>query len=238
MSVNKNVIIAPIFDKSFDGVWSDFTRIELLCDRENGLSVSNIDKKRILLGHEVDWKYQKNNFAFAAYDGIEMVGFATGYQENITDMYLHNLYVVPKYKGLGIGKSLLKQSERNATMNADKMTVVSLSEALGFYEKHGYNILNKRNCEKKLPENITGVIPVFESIDWLCNIKINLDIDTVELEQYKNLPMFAYVSLGREIDGVAVKTKIGDTKIWINPNKQGEKDFYEKKLLAALAKVR
>lgn len=238
MFTDKKIIISPVFDQSVGTVWSNFAQIELSCDREYGFSVGPVDKRRILLGYETDWKYEKNNFAFVAYDGIKIVGFATGYQDNKTDMYLRNLYVNPKYKGMGIGKSLLEQSERNAALVADNMTIVSLSGALGFYEKYGYSIRDKSNCEKKLPKDIIGVVPVFKSIDCFRDIKINLDIDITELERNKNLPMFAYVSLGREIDGLAVKTKAANTKIWTNPNKRGMKDFYEKKLLAALAKVR
>ena len=238
MQNKPNIRITPIFDQSVGTVWSDFTRIELSCDREYGFSVNDISKKRILLGHEVDWKCEKNNFAFAAYDGIKIVGFSTGYQMNEKDMYLRNLYVNPKYKGLGIGKALLEQSERSAILKAKKMTVISLFGALGFYEKYGYSIRDKSNCEKKLPEEIIGVVPVFKSIDGLRNVNINLDIDIKDFEQYKTMPMFAYVSLKREIDGLAVNTKTGETKIWTNPNKRGMKDFYEKKLLAALAKVR
>ena len=238
MSVDKKIIISPVFDQSAGNIWSDFTRIELLCDCEYGFSVGTVDKKRILLGHETDWKCKKNNFAFAAYDGIKIVGFATGYQGNETDMYLRNLYVAPTYKGNGIGKALLEQSERHATLVSDKMTIVSLSGALGFYEKYGYSIRDKSNCEKELPENIIGVVPLFESIDSLRDVKINLDIDIMELQQNKNLPIFAYVSLGREIDAIAIKTKTGKDKIFTNPGKSGMTDFYEKKLLAALAKVR
>ena len=237
MSANKNVMIAPIFDQSVGNIWSDFTRIELSCDREYGFDVSTFAKKRILLGHESDWKYRKNNFAFAAYDGIKMVGFASGYQDN-KNMYLRNLYVGSKYKGFGIGKRLLEQSEHYASLISDKMTVISLFGALGFYGKSGYAIRDNSNGEKFLPKSIIGVVPVFKSIDCLRNVKINLDIDTKELEQNGNIPMFAYVSLEREMDGLVVKTKTGDTKIWTNPKKQGMKDFYEKRLLTALEKVR
>ena len=238
MSVNKNIMIAPIFDQSVGTVWSDFTRIELSCDCEYGFDVGAIAKKRILLGHESDWKYEKNNFAFAAYDGIKMVGFTTGYQEKTKDVYLRNLYVAPKYKGFGLGKRLLEQSERYASLITDKMTVISLPGALGFYEKRGYSIRDKSNCEKFLPDEFIGVVPLFKSLGSLRDMKFNLDVDIAEFEQYKNMPMFAYVSLGRKIDGLAIETGASGTKIWTNPTKSGMKDFYEKRLLTALAKVR
>ena len=238
MSANKNITFSPIFDQSVGAVWFNFVRIETLCNLKYGYKVNKETKIDMYNRNVNEWNKQKYCFAFGAYAGDKMVGFVSGYRENKKEMYLHNLYVMPEYEGQGIGKALLEQSERNASMVADTMTIISLEGALGFYEKCGYSIRDKRNCEKKLPKGVIGVVPVFKSIDSLHGAKINVDIDIKEFEQYKNVPMFAYVSLGREIDGIAVKTKAGETKVWTNLAKSGMKDFYEKKLLAALAKVR
>ena len=238
MQNKPNIRIVPIFDQSVGGIWSDFTRIEVACDLKYDYQVDQKTRLYIYNRNAEEWKNQKYTFAFGAYDGKRMVGFASGYRENKQAMYLHNLYVLPEYEGKGIGKSLLEQSERNASLITDKMTLVSLNGALGFYEKCKYDIRDERNCEKKLPKEFIGVVPVFKSIGWFCDVKYNLVIGVSELDQYKNLPMFAYVSLGRAIDGLGIRMPNGEDKIWTNPKKLGMKDFYEKKLLSALAKVR
>ena len=238
MQSKPNIRISPIFDQSVGNIWSDFTRIEVACDLKYDYQVSKETKVYIRNRNAEEWKNQKYTFAFGAYNGKKMVGFASGYRENKQEMYLHNLYVLPEYKGKGIGKTLLEQCERNATLVTDKMMLISLPGALSFYEKHKYDIRDERNCEKFLPKEIIGVVPVFKSIDWLQNVKINLDVDIAEFEQYKNLPMFAYVSMGRAIDALGIRVPDGEDKIWTNPKKSGMKDFYEKKLLNALSKVR
>lgn len=238
MQSKQNIRIVPIFDQSVGGVWSDFTRIEVACDLKYGYNIGKKTRNYVYNRNKEEWKSQKYTFAFGAYDGKKMVGFASGYRENKQEMYLHNLYVLPEYEGKGIGKSLLGQSERNASLITDKMTLISLSGALSFYENRKYNILDECNCEKKLSKEFVGVVPVFKSIGWLRDVKFNLDVDISDLDQYKNLPMFAYVSLGREIDGLALRTADGKDKIWTNPKKLAMKDFYEKKLLSTLAKLR
>lgn len=238
MQSKQNIRIVPIFDQSVGGVWADFTRIEAACDLKYGYNIGKKTRNYVYNRNMKEWEKEKYTFAFGAYVGEKMVGFASGYRENKQEMYLHNLYVLPEYEGKGIGKSLLGQSERNASLITDKMTLISLSGALSFYENRKYNILDECNCEKKLSKEFVGVVPVFKSIDWLRNVKINLDIDTTKLEHDENLPMFAYVSLGREIDGLALRTSTGEDKIWTNPKKLAMKDFYEKKLQSALSKVR
>ena len=238
MQTKPNILITPIFDQSAGTVWFDFLRIETLCHQNYGYKVNKETKIDIYNRNVNEWEKQKYTFAFGAYDGNKMVGFASGYREDQQEMYLHNLYVMPEYKGRGIGTALLEQCEHNARLVTDYMTVVSLNEALGFYEKCGYSIYDKRNCEKKLQKDSIGIIPVFKSIDYFHDVDIGLDGDITELKQCKNLPMFAYTSLGRRIDAVALRSLTGENKIWTNSKKYGMKDFYEKKLLGALEKVR
>ncbi len=238
MSANKNITFSPIFDQSVGSVWFNFLRIETLCNLKYGYKVDTEAKIDIYNRNVQEWKKQKYTFAFGAYNGDKMVGFASGYREDKQEMYLHNLYVMPEYKGKGIGKALLEQCELNATLITDKLTLISLDGSLGFYKKCGYAIRDERNCEKKLPEEIMGGVPVFKSVSWFRNVNINLGINIAELEKYKNVPMFAYVSLNRQIDAVAFRTLAGEDKIYINPKKSGMKYFYERKLLSALAKVR
>lgn len=238
MKAKPEITIVPVFDQSKGDVWSEFTRIEMLCDKITcGYKVGAKDKKRIYDQHVFEWKYEPYNFAFAAYDGDKMVGFASGYRETRQDMYLHNLYVEPEYNGLGIGKNLLAQSERAAALVTDNMTLMSLSGALKFYEHCGYGIHDRRNCEKGLSKEIIGVVPVFKSTGWL-RVKNKTDFDKSFFARYKYAPVFAYVSLGREMDAIAARTPDGEIQMWANEKKRGMKDFYEKQLLRALVKVR
>ena len=237
MQVKPDIRIVPIFDQSVDGIWSDFAHIEMYCHKYvYGFNANKKNVQRIYDRNFEEWEKQEYTFAFGAYNGKKMVGFASGYRENNQEMYLHSLYVLPEYECKGIGKSLLEQSERNASLITNKMTLVSLFGALGFYKKHGYSV--RDNCEKELSKEIIGVVPVFKSLHCLRDVKMNIDANIKDFERYKNLPMFAYVSLGREIDGLGIRTPNGENKIWTNPKKSGMKDFYEKKLLGALEKVR
>ena len=238
MQAQPEIKIIPVFDQRQRGIWRDFTRIEMLCDREKyRCNMNTEDENRIYYGHILNWTGQKNNFAFAAYDGVKMIGFASGYLANSSDMYLQNLYVEPKYNGMGIGGHLLEHAENCANLVAKNMTLISLNGAISFYKQHGYINYDNRNMLKKLPLQILGTIPVFKPMGRL-NAKIKTEFDKAVVKECKNRPVFVYVSQNREIDGIAVKTKSGENKIWLNGAKRSMHDFYQKQLLRALEKVR
>ena len=240
MTKNKiNFEIIPIFDQSADSrIWHDFTEIELKCDSEKyNYHVDDSDRCRIYKSHMYDWTHCKNNMSFAAYSGEQMVGFATAYKEK-SGMYLRNLYVNPSFNGMGIGHQLLDKTEKASALVSDLMELVSLNGAVTFYESHGYTNFDNRTMNKKLPESVIGVVPVFK---WYKSLRaqIKLDVDNSLLIHNKNQPIFVYVAPGREIVGVAVRTTENKDVIWTS-NKNGKEMacFYENQLLKALSKIR
>lgn len=235
MKAKSNIKFVPIFDQSADKIWSEFVRIEMLCDAQYGFEN---EANSIYESHVCEWRTQKYNFAFGAYDGVKMVGFANGYRDGTNGMYLHNLYVDPKYQGMKIGTQLLLQSERAATLYSDKMTLMALKESVAaFYEKYGYHTHNRRYMMKTLPEQVLGVVPVFQPKAKL-KVKIETVFPDIVLEKCKNRPLFIYQAPKGEISGIALKMVDGDDKIWVNQSKRGMCDFYEQQLLRALSKVK
>ena len=238
--MQQDIRIVPIFNQMKNPkIWTDFTRLEMLCDTvKYGYSVDNSDKKRIYDGHVNDWKNEKYNFAFAAYDDKIMVGFVNGFIENRSEMYLRNLYVNPQYNGIGIGKRLLEQSERAANLIVSNMSVRSLSGAVSFYADCGYETPDDRYMLKKLPHSLIGVVPVFKTMLGGMRAKIKAPYDKKILRQCKNQPIFVYVTPDREIDAVAVQTPDKEITIWTNEHNRGMADFYRKQLLRAFEKIK
>jgi len=231
--------IVPIFDQSTKpGLWHDFTELEIKCDSEKyGYNVDDTDRQRIFKSHMYDWANCKHNMAFAAYHENKIVGFATAYKESKTEMYLRNLYVLPQYEGMGIGRSLLEKVERASRLVAKNMNVTSLNGALSFYESRGYTNFDNRNMTKKLPKSLIGVVPVFQWYKFL-KLKMKVDVDHSLLIHNWYQPIFVYVSPDQEIVGVGVRTKEGKDITWAD-NEEGRDMmvFYKSQLLKALSKV-
>lgn len=240
MQNKTEIIISPIFNQKKD-FWQDFVRIEGLCYAQQGFSLSDEEARNMIQSFENQWKNVKCNFAFAAYNGAQMVGFANGYRENKFDMYLHNLCVDPKYQGYGIGTDLLKQSEKAAQLKTQNMTVVvSRPEEIGFYKKHGYTNYDNRNLLKKLSGQMVGPVPVFGSFSGL-KPKVNIRTfrgegfskDKIKQYNLKRIhPLFVYVTPRYEIEAVAFRTPDSDDMMWYNDS------LFGRQLEKALAKVR
>ncbi len=236
----KDIKIVPIFDQMANPkIWSDFTRLEMLCDTvKYGYRTGDDDRNRIFASHMYDWTHERYNFAFVAYDEKAMVGFANGFLENRSEMYLRNLYVDPQYNGLGIGKRLLEQSERTANLIVPSMSVISLNGAISFYEGRGYESPDNRYMLKKLPHNIVGVVPVFKNMLGGMRAKMMAPYDKQAVRQCVNQPVFVYVTADREIDAVGIRMPDKEIKIWTNEHKHGMVDFYKNQLLKAFEKVK
>ena len=240
MQDKPEIIISPIFDQK-KNFWENFVRIEGLCYAQQGFSLSDKEVRDMIQSFENQWKTVKYHFAFAAYDGAKMVGFANGYRENKSDMYLHNLCVDPEYQGYGIGTDLLKQSEKAAQLKTQNMTVVvSRPEEIGFYKKHGYTNYDNRNLLKKLSGQMVGPVPVFGSFSGL-KPKVKMwsfrgeGFSKDKIKQYnykKNQPLFVYVTPKYEIEAVAFRTSDFGDKIWYNDS------LFRRQLEKALAKAR
>jgi len=238
--------VVPVFDQVADSnLWFNFAKIETKCNTEKyNYHFDRYVKSRIRKEHEYSWEHFKNNIAFVAYHSNKMLGFATAYKIGDKKMYLRDLYVDPKYNGMGIGKSLLDKTERAASLVADSMEIVSLEGAISFYKEQGYS--HPEDCEDKesrglvktLSKPVVGAVPVFK---WQRKFlaKMNINVDNALLVGCKHLPIFAYLSINREIDGVAVRLPDGEKLVWVN-EKNGAPmiPFYKNELLRAISRVR
>ena len=229
MKAQPDITILPVFDQSVGNIWADFARVQKTCCFYDSYDIYESQKKK--------WELHDYNFAFAAYDGLKMVGFASGYMYDSDCMYLQDLYVEPEYQGMKIGSQLLKQSERAAAIVARSMSASTTEEPVAdFYEKNGFTNYDCRNMLKYLPKKIIGVVPVFKprALKPVSKVEFNKKI----VKQCKHKPIFIYVNDKYEIDGIAVRTPDNEDKIWVNKDKVGMKDFYAKRLLKALSNVR
>lgn len=64
---------------------------------------------------------------------------------NKADYYISNIAIYPRYRGLGLGKRIMIQAEKNAKKMGAKNMVLDVEKdnlkAIGFYEKQGYKII-------------------------------------------------------------------------------------------------
>lgn len=241
MQIKPEIKIVPVFDQASDTkIWSDFARLELLCRKVeyNCEEEKGYNAQVIMNGHKRTWEENKS-IAFAAYDGKKMVGFAKCHStEDKKEIYFSNLYVDPQYKGLGIGKQLLRQRERAAALFYYYVSLEALNEkVVPFFEKQGYKNENNRYMRKDLPEHMVGVVPVFKALCGL-RAKIKVDYDKELVKQCKNQPLFVYVTYTGEIDAIAARTPDKSVHVWTNQHKRGMSEFYEKLLLSAMSNVK
>lgn len=81
-------------------------------------------------------------------DGGDIVGFVMcgleqgDYEQTVTRGMVHNLFVVPSYRGRGVGSALLERAEAAlAAFGADVFALEAMADnadARRFYERHGY----------------------------------------------------------------------------------------------------
>ena len=138
----------------------------------------------------------------------------------------------------------MNKVERAASLVADSTEIVSLEGAISFYKEQGYNWSENsededgRNLVKSLSKPVVGSVPVFK---WQRKFlaKMNVNVDNALLVGCKQLPIFAYMSMKRGIDGVAVRLPDGKNIVWVN-EKNGAPmiPLYKKDLLRAISRVR
>jgi ribosomal protein S18 acetylase RimI-like enzyme len=90
----------------------------------------------------------------------------TFYHREEIRLYVHQLYILPQYQGLGLGKQLMKfAAERAKTFNLDRVwlgVMVENSPALLWYQKMGFQIVEKEpfTMGKTNVDHYVGYVPV------------------------------------------------------------------------------
>ena len=223
--------IVPIFNPD-ETVCKDFERVELSCDDYLG-RVYKEEYRQQCSTYHMEIKQEESAFAFAAYYKNQMIGFSDGYVSDDV-MNLDSLFIHPMYHGFGVGGKLLKKVERSAGLVKSNIELMPLVNAIGFYQRWGYNY-NKDGIHliKRLPEPDFGVIPVFEWSDEL-QAKLNVKIDSDLLKQSTKQPMFVYVGKNKCIDGVAVRLQNGEQYIKLNNQQKSLEKYRRLELSCAL----
>ena len=207
-----NIKIFPIFNQSAPGVWHSFLRIQSAAMRHvynYKMTSLDLDIARQFL--EQDWRRISYNFAFAATDGTDMVGFIQGACCNNVAQ-IQNLYVMPKFMSKHVGGRLLNRAERVGALNAKKIELVSLVKAEGFYEHNGYNrVMAGSNSFVKKIQTVPrcDVLPVFyptPNIIRACRriaTDNNQEFNTRVIKENR-LPMFVYMNIESNISAFSV----------------------------------
>lgn len=109
---------------------ADFNRIQELNSEEgwNNLVEKNEDTKQA-------WENSNVSFVVEA-EGDGVVGYIRGFTDTRISLYICELLIDKKYRGLGIGKDLLQHVHRLYPKTRIEMLASSTSRS--FYEEQGY----------------------------------------------------------------------------------------------------
>lgn len=104
-------------------------------------------------------EYFEENESWVALDGTRLIAFYT-LQEKNENVWLENLWVLPKYIGKGIGKRLFLHAIEIALQRGYKVLQLEADpNAAGFYEKMGMYQIGERRSEV---EGQPRILPVME----------------------------------------------------------------------------
>ena len=103
--------------------------------------------------------FERGDMFWVAVDEDDRVIGCVGYSktENLSEAFLHRLYVKASKKRSGIGTALLKTAEEYMRNKGISVSLVQLGEpkeqwveSYSFYPKHGYNEIKPRYMRKDL----------------------------------------------------------------------------------------
>jgi ribosomal protein S18 acetylase RimI-like enzyme len=81
------------------------------------------------------------------YDGDRQVGFARAFTDGVSLVYLADVYVLPEYRGRGLGLQLLREMVENGPY-AELRWILHTRDAHGLYRKVGFGEPSERVMEK------------------------------------------------------------------------------------------
>ena len=103
--------------------------------------------------------FDRGDMFWIAVDDEDRVIGSIGYSrtENVSEAFLHRLFVKPSYKRKGIGTALLQTAEEEMRKQGILVSLVHLGEpreqwfeSYAFYPKHGYREMKPRYMRKNL----------------------------------------------------------------------------------------
>lgn len=102
----------------------------------------------------------------AEYDDVIAGYEKTYYNEKENRLYVHQLYILPVYQNLGLGKKLIKSAaERAKSLGLDKIwlgVMIKNEPAIAWYKKMGYKIVENTpfTMGKTTVNHFVGFIPI------------------------------------------------------------------------------
>ncbi|WP_458415361.1 GNAT family N-acetyltransferase [Schinkia sp. CFF1] len=101
---------------------------------------------------------------------MEQVGFARIVTDLATFAYLCDVFVVSKFRGLGLSKWLMSVIVNHPDLESVRRMLLVTFDAHTLYAKYGFQLLDKPNQFMQRIQNQTNIIPYFidENKDDVC----------------------------------------------------------------------
>jgi GNAT superfamily N-acetyltransferase len=81
------------------------------------------------------------------YDRDRQIGFARAFSDGVSLVYLADVYVLPEYRGRGLGTELVREAVENGPL-AGVRWILHTRDAHGLYEKVGFGAPSERVMER------------------------------------------------------------------------------------------
>lgn len=219
--------VIPIFNQdnprlwqSCAGIWAAAVLTPSATSQERQNETINM---HIVL--DLEYRTNKSNLVFGAWDGQNMVGFIQGSCDNNTAIG-NRMAVLPQYQSRHIGRTLLSNFERAAALDSKYISLMSLESAKNFYLHRAYHTTGEYEFIKDIRYVASCcVIPVFHIPSWLnpiCQeIAAPYDIQFHgSIVNHHHYPMFIYRDEKSFTQGFAILTPTGPQICARNHNPQ------------------
>ena len=81
------------------------------------------------------------------YDGDRQIGFCRAVTDGVAFVYLADVYVLPEYRGRGLGVELVREMVERGPL-ADRKWLLHTEDAHGLYEKLGFGPPSRKVLER------------------------------------------------------------------------------------------
>ena len=89
------------------------------------------------------------------YDGERQVGFCRAVSDGTSIAYLADVYVLPEYRGRGLGEELVREMVENGPL-AEVRWLLHTSDMHGLYRKFGFDEPNYKVLERRSTRNASA----------------------------------------------------------------------------------
>lgn len=96
----------------------------------------------------------ENSLCFGVYNGNSQIGFARVISDKATFAYLADVFILEKFRGLGLSKKLIETILGHKELQGLRRWMLGTFDAHGLYSKYGFKALSQpdRFMELRSPE--------------------------------------------------------------------------------------